>query len=90
METGLGGLEGLCTYHQRVALITSARCGKGLAGSAARQKDGLDELLDFLPALIAAILRFIMLESLSVIILTSNINSHIKAILFMGYMNTCG
>lgn len=56
LETGRGGLEGLCTYHQKVALITSAGCGKGLAGPATRQKDELDELLDSFPALIAVVL----------------------------------
>lgn len=44
VKTGLGGLEGLCTYHQKVASATSARCGIGLAGSAMRQTDRLDEM----------------------------------------------
>lgn len=87
LETGLGGLEGLCIYHQKVALITSAGCGKGLAGSDRRQKDELDELSDSFPALIAVSLRLIMLESFSIVILSISSNSPIKITLFMGHMS---
>lgn len=64
-------------------LITSAGCGKGLAGSATRQKDELDELLDSFPAVIAVILKFIILESFSIVILSSSSNSPIKTTLFV-------
>lgn len=80
VEAGWGG--------QKVVLITSAGYGKGLASSATRQKDELDELLDSFPALIAVILRFIILESFSIVILSSRSNSPIKTTLFMGHMST--
>lgn len=79
-ETGRGG--------QKMVLITSAARGKGLAGSATRQKDELDELLESFPALIAVILRFIILESFSIVILSTSSNIPIKTMLFMGRMST--
>lgn len=76
-----------CALTARVAL-TSARCGIGLVGSAMKQKDGLDELLDSHLVLLAVALWFMMLESPSEIISTTLVP--ISVILFMGYMSTHG
>lgn len=77
----------VCAFTARVAL-TSARCGIGLVGSAMKQKDGLDELLDSHLVLLAVALWFMMLESPSEIISTTLVP--ISVILFMGYMSTHG
>lgn len=76
-----------CALTARVAL-TSVRCGIGLVGSAMKQKDGLDELLDSHLVLLAVALWFMMLESPSEIISTTLVP--ISVILFMGYMSTHG